>query len=200
MSMNKRIILLALPLALAFAGIVLATVELSDNDAEAVPADNGTSNNLSIGGRMQQYVGFYGNVSYEVRNNTDPGDVLYQKTVNYGKLYFVKAGATLTAPFTASPADADANGNFSLTGYYNTSNHFDTSATVCGIAATPKLNTTDNRMTGIFFDSIPDTPNYFFCTDVGSFASTNGFGRIGYEIIVAKTPTYIAYDIWYDFN
>ncbi len=185
---------------LALSAWVVAVVQQSDNTAVAVPTNNGTSSNTTVTGRMQMYVGFYGNLTLQVRNNTATGNVLYQKNVQYGKLYFFKAGVTPTAPYTAAPTTgSNTNGNFSLTGFYNTSYHFDTQDTVCGIASTNKLNTTDNRMTGIYYDSLSaGAPNYFFCTDIGAFTSTNGFGTIGYEIIVAKTPTYTSYDIWFD--
>ncbi|MFH1107429.1 MAG: hypothetical protein V1787_06065 [Candidatus Micrarchaeota archaeon] len=196
--MDRRVLFLALPLALMFAGIVLATVEITDNTNVAVPSDNGTSLNTSVAGRMQQYVGYYGNVSMQVRNNTNLGNVLYFKTVNFGRLFFVKTGATLTTPFTVAPTNAVTDANFSLTGYYNTSNHFDSTAVVCNLTNSNKLNTTDNRLTGIYYDAAA-VPNYFFCTDIGSFTSSNGFGNeLSYEIIVAKTATYIAYDIWFD--
>ncbi len=195
----KYKIAVALAVLVAFSMLAMANVEESDNVNVPVPTQNGTSSNTTVTGRMQQYVGFYGNLTFQVRNNTNVGNVLYYKTVTYGKLYFFKTGAIPTEPFTAAPTSALTNSNFSLTGFYNTSNHFDTQATVCGINSVNKLNTTDNRTVGIFYDAAT-TPNYFVCTDVGAFTSGNGFGTISYEIIVPKTTSYLNYDIWYNLD
>ncbi|MBU1197021.1 hypothetical protein KJ765_00760 [Candidatus Micrarchaeota archaeon] len=195
---NKRVLSLALPIAFALlVTFVWAAVEQSDNTAEPVPTNNGTSRNMSVAGRMQQYVGFYGNVSFEVRNDTSLGNVMYRKTVHYGKLFFFDEGDTPTEPFSAAPTTANTDGNFSLTGYYVTSNHFDTQDTVCNTSSVNKLNTTDNRLTGIFYDAAAPS-NYFFCTEISAFTSTNGFGTLSYEIVVAKTSSYMSYDIWFD--
>ncbi|MBU1196970.1 hypothetical protein KJ765_00505 [Candidatus Micrarchaeota archaeon] len=191
-----------LAVVIASAIYVAAAAEQSDYTNWAVPAENGTANNTNITGRMQQYVGFYGNVSSQVRNSTALGNVLYQKGVTSGVLYFLKGGATPTAPFVNASTNSTTDGNFSLTGYYSTANHFDTNASdgQCGSNLDIKvLNTTDSRSTGILFDSsTPGTENYFFCTNISSFTSTNGFGTINYQIIVAKTPSFLSYDIWYD--
>ncbi len=186
-------------LFLAFS--VYAVPSQSDYTNWQVPSQNGTANNTNITGRAQMYVGFYGNMSIQVRNNTATGNVLYQKNVEYGKLYFFKAGATPGSVFLNASTNATVNGNFSLTGAYNLSYHFDvtTIEPYCGVNNASVLNTTDNRRTAILYDNTaPPSTNYFFCTQLGSFTSTNGFGTINYEIIVAKTPTYMSYDIWFD--
>ncbi|MBU1197719.1 hypothetical protein KJ765_04360 [Candidatus Micrarchaeota archaeon] len=197
-----RILALGLIVAGVMSVIVYAAVEQSDNTNVAVPTNNGTSTNLSVAGRMQQYVGFYGNMSYQVRNDTTVGNILYQKTVTQGVLYFFKNGATPTEPFVNASTNSTTDTNFSLTGYYVTGNHFDTNASDGQCASNldlKVLNTTDGRSTAILFDSsTAGTENYLFCTNISSFTSTNGFGTINYEIVVAKTPTYMAYDIWHD--
>ncbi|MFH1107500.1 MAG: hypothetical protein V1787_06440 [Candidatus Micrarchaeota archaeon] len=177
--------------------LVFAVAEQSDNTNVAVPADNGTSSNTSIAGRMQQYVGFYGNVSFEVRNNTNLGNVLYRKTVTSGVLYFLKNGDTFPGTLVNATANTTADSVIGVSGYYNTSNHFDSRGNLCNTLNVSKLTTTDSRTTGLLSD--PNNTEYMFCTDIGYFTSSNGFGsELSYEIIVAKTPAYMAYDIWFD--
>ncbi|MFH1107235.1 MAG: hypothetical protein V1787_05040 [Candidatus Micrarchaeota archaeon] len=185
-------------IALLFASGAGALPEQSDYPNWQVPDDNGTANNTNITGRMQMYVGYYGNVTMQVRNSTQLGNVMYNRSVTSGKLYFMKNGVSPPASFINATANSTADGVIGLTGFYSTVYHFDSRQDACGVANVSKLNTTDNRMTGL----LSNTANtaYFFCTDIGSFFSSNGFGTISYEIIVAKTPAYMAYDIWFDLS
>lgn len=198
---NGLKVFVAFLLVLATIGYVARAVTESDNTNVATPA-NGTSSNTSVTSLSEQYVGFYGNLSIQVRNNTATTNVLYRKTVTTGKLYFFKAGAVPGTKFLNASTNTTSNNNFSLTGFYNLSYHFDqiTLEPYCGINNVSYLNTTDNRMTGVLYDNAgAGTENYFFCTTLGNFASTNGFGRLNYEIIVPKTTgSYTNYDIWYD--
>ncbi len=188
-------------LLLATMAVYVAAAQVSDNTNIAVPANNGTSTNQSVTGLAEQYVGFYGNMSIQVRNNTAAGNVLYQKSVNSGRIYFFKTGATPGTIFLNASTNTTSNENFSLTGAYNLSYNFDQISIqpLCGVNNVSYLNTTDNRQTRILYDNAgAGTENYFFCTPIGNFLSTNGFGRINYEIVVAKSVTYSAYDIWFD--
>ncbi|MFH1257889.1 MAG: hypothetical protein ABIG96_06550 [Candidatus Micrarchaeota archaeon] len=197
--MNSRFwLLVVLLVAIGFVNLVTSSVYLSGNQDVAVPADNGTSSNTNISARMQQYVGFFGEINATIilgfaNNNTR----IYQKPVTSGKIFFVKVGAALTGAIQAADADTDTDANFSLTGYYITANHFTLSSTVAGVASVNHLNTTDNFMVGIFKDSAA-APNYFVGTDIRSITSANGMGDVSYEVIVPKTGTYTAYDVFID--
>jgi len=185
---------------LSMASLVVAAAVSSDTTNVATPADYGTCANQDVTGRMQQYVGFYGNVSMQVRNETTAGNVMYSKAVNTGKLYFLKNGATPTQPFlAASPSAPATDGNFSLTGWYASANHFANQMTVCGVASTYYLNTTDEYTVGLFKDSAADpNTNFGLCVDMKQVASTNGFGTTLYQVVVPKTASFTNYDIWYD--
>ncbi|MFH1750439.1 MAG: hypothetical protein ABH863_02050 [Candidatus Micrarchaeota archaeon] len=181
---------------------VRAALQQTDNTAVAVPSDNGTSTYLNVTTRMQQYVGFFGRIWYEVRLNFTTGSgTLYNKSVTEGKIYFYKAGATPTGAILTAVNNSDTDGNFSLTGYYATGNHYVLNSTVCGVTSVDHLNTTDNYAVGIFKDQAA-TPNYFLCTDITQKSSTNGFntvdGNVHFEVVVPKTSTYTSYDVWID--
>lgn len=193
---------LALLLMAFTVNLVLAFPEVTDNTAVAVPSENGTSTLLNVTSRMQQYVGFFGRVWQEVRLNTTVGSgTMYNKSVSSGKMYFFKAGSTPTGVFTPALNNSQTDGNFSLSGFYVTGNHFVLNSTVCGTASVDHLNTTDNYMNGIFKDAAA-TPNYFLCVDILPKTSTNGFespdGNVQFEIVVPKTASYLSYDIWID--
>ena len=189
---------LAVLMLLSLASLAAAAAVASDVSNVAVPV-YGTSKNQDVTGRMQQYVGFYGNVAMEVRNNTSAGNVMYNKSVNSGKLYFAKNGATLSAPFAAAANNSVTDGNFSLSGWYATINHYSSTGTICGVSSAAYLTTTDGYNSTILKDNTADpAKNYFLCVDLASKTSSNGFGSVTYEIVVPTTATYTAYDIWYD--
>ncbi|MBU1197721.1 hypothetical protein KJ765_04370 [Candidatus Micrarchaeota archaeon] len=196
---NNRVFFVAI--LLITGSFMVYAVQQSDNTNVAAPTDNGTSSNLTVTGRMEQYVGFYGNLTMQVRNNTAVGNVLYTKPVSQGVLYFFETGVTPSEPFVNASTNSTTDGNFSLTGYYVTANHFDSSASdgQCGSALNMRvLNTTDSRSTAIIYDSTgAGTEKYGFCTNLSNFATTS-FGRINYQVVVAKTAGYNAYDIWFD--
>lgn len=180
------------------ANFTSSSIFLTDNQNVAVPSDNGTSSNLNITGRMQQYVGYYGNINTTVilsaaNNNTR----MYTKLVTQGKVYFFRQGQEPTGTFTPALNNSQTDGNFSLSGYYVTGNHFALNSTVCGVESVDHLNTTDNYMVGIFKDSAT-TPRYFLCTDIRTMTSANGMGTVSYEIVVPKTAIYTAYDVFVD--
>ena len=181
---------------IAVVAIFVRAAVISDNTNVAVPTTNGTSSNTSITGLAEQLVGFYGNVTVQVRNNSAAGNILYQKPVTTGVLYFLKTGQAFPNAVVNATANTTADGVIGFTGFYASSNVFDSRQDACGETNVSKLNTTDNRMTGLLSNNTND--QYFFCTDIGSFTSANGFGTIGYEIIVPKTLTYTSYDIWFD--
>ncbi len=184
---------------LLFAPLVVANIVVSDNTNVAVPATNGTSSNVNITALAQQYVGFYGSVAVDVRKNTSTGYMLFNKTATGGKLYFYDQGVTVDQNVLAAPANTETSGNFSLTGSaYNVSQYFTLSQTVCGVASTNSLNTSDGYLVGIFRNQTGFGANYFLCVDISNKTSTNGFGTVQYEIVVPKTATYIAYDVYYD--
>ncbi len=200
---NRKIGLITI---MAFAVIVLAgyvnsAIQTTDNLGVPVPAANGTSSNLNISARMQQYVGYFGNVVTMVRLNTTNASgsnlQLYNKSITTGKIYFAKSGATLTGAITPAMNNSQTDGNFSLTGVYITGNHFIRNGTICGVASVDHLNTTDNYGVGIFKDAAAD-PNYFLCTDILTKTSNYGFGSVGFEAVVPKTSTYAAYDVYID--
>ncbi len=195
---------LALILLVFTVNTVKAVVEQSDNLGVPVPANNGTSTLLNVTARMQQYVGFFGNVISVVRLNVtnvtgSPNYQLYNKTATSGDIYFFQSGDTPTTPFINARNNSETDGNFSLTGYYVTGNHYEynESGTICGSGWANYLNTTDGYRVGIFRDSSA-TPNYFLCTDISQVSSVNGFGNVNFEVIVPKTSTYSAYDVWID--
>lgn len=182
--------------------VVRAPLYITDNTNVAVPVENGTSTNLNVTSRMQQYVGFFGRVWAEVRLNATPGSgTMYNKSVTNGSIYFFKTGSTPTTPFSNAGLGDTTDLNFSLTGYYKVTNHFVNSGRVCGTNSVNHLNTTDNYAVGIFKDSAA-TPNYFVCTDIQIKISQNGFssvdGNVAFEVIAPKTVSYQAYDIWID--
>ncbi|MFH0971375.1 MAG: hypothetical protein V1835_02300 [Candidatus Micrarchaeota archaeon] len=181
---------------------VKAPLYVSDNTNVAVPDENGTSTLLNITSRMQQYVGFYGRIWAEVRRTATVGSgTMYNRTMDRGFIYFFKNGATPTYAFVPAINNSETDGNFSLTNYYITGNHYMNNGTICGIAAVDHLNTTDSYAVGIFHDSAA-TPNYFLCTDIQIKVSTNGFdttdGNVAFEVVVPKTSSYQAYDVWID--
>lgn len=183
-------------LLLFLATFLVSGARVSDNTNVAVPTDNGTSSNTSATGLMEQYVGFYGNLTMQVRNNTAAGNVLHQKGVTSGVMYFLKTGQVIPAAIVNATANTTADGILGLTGWYISSNHFDTRTDTCGVTNVSRLTTTDSRITGLLSNTTNN--QYFFCTNVSSFTSTNGFGTINYEIVVPKTGLFTAYDIWYD--
>lgn len=191
----KRFALAAIAL-LSMASIAAAAAVISDLTNVAVPV-YGTCSNQSVTGRMQQYVGFYGTVAMQVRNNTLAGNIMYQKAVSSGKLYFLKTGVTPTAPFVLAAADSAADTAFGLSGNYITADHYTGTGTMCGVSNAKYLNTTDLYNSTILKDSA-GTPNYVVCAELAQKTSTNGFGSVAYEIVVPTTATYTAYDIWYD--
>ncbi|MFH1257337.1 MAG: hypothetical protein V1658_00205, partial [Candidatus Micrarchaeota archaeon] len=155
---------------------------------------------LNVTTRMQQYVGFFGNVTAEVRLNvTVNSGTLYRKDVDRGKIYFFDTGATPTMPFVPALNNSETDGNFSLTGFYVTGNHFIYNNTVCGVVSVDHLNTSDNYMVGIFRDAAA-APNYFICTDIRPVSSSTGFGAVEFQAVVPKTGLYMAYDVWIDFE
>ncbi len=174
---------------------------VTDNLGVATPSQNGTSFDLNVTSRMQQYVGYFGNVVTMVRLNTTNASgsnlQLYNKSITTGKIYFAKSGATLTGAITPAMNNSQTDGNFSLTGVYITGNHFIRNGTICGVASVDHLNTTDNYGVGIFKDAAAD-PNYFLCTDILTKTSNYGFGSVGFEAVVPKTSTYAAYDVYID--
>jgi hypothetical protein len=182
---------------LVFATLIYAAATITDNTNVATPT-GGESSNQSLTGLANQYVGFYGNVSIQVRNNTAGGNILYNKPVNSGKVYFLKNGEVIPNTLVNATANSTADGVIGLTGAYGTASMYDSRQDACGITNVSKLNTTDNRMTGLLSNLTND--QYLFCTDIGSFTSTNGFGTINYEIVVPKTGTFAAYDIWFDLS
>jgi hypothetical protein len=163
-----------------------------------VPTDNGTSSNTSITGRMEQYVGFYGNVSMQVRNNTAAGNVMYRKGVTSGRLYFLKASVSFPTELVNATANSTADTVIGVSGFYSTATQFDSRGNICSKTNVSKLTTEDSRTTGML--SNVDNSVYLFCTDLGSFTSTNGFGTINYEVIVASTASYASYDVWFDLS
>ncbi len=181
---------------------VRATLSQTDNLGSPVPAQNGTSIYLNVTSRMQQYVGFFGRIWNEVRLNVTNGSgVLYNKSMTSGKIYFFKAGESSTGAIVPALNNSQTDGNFSLTGQYITGSHFVKNSTICGVASVDHLNTSDNYGVGIFRDSAA-IPRYFLCTDIQAKTSTNGFntvdGNVYFEVVVPKTSTYQAYDIWVD--
>lgn len=201
---GRKMAWVALALAVA-AGLLAQALSAipaqSDQTNVAVPAQNGTSAMTNLTGLAQMYVGFYGNVSIQVRNDTSAGNVLYRRGVSYGKLYFFKAGAVPGNVFLNASTNATVNDKFSLSGAYNLSYNYDriTLEPFCGVNNVSYLNTTDNIRTGLLYDNAgAGTENYFFCTQIGSIASANGFGPINYEAVVVKSPSYMSYDIWFD--
>jgi hypothetical protein len=189
---------MALALILSVQLVAAANIEATDNTNVAVPADNGTSSQVNITAKMEQYVGFFGTVAVAVRRNTTNGYVMYNKTATSGKLYFYKAGSTVDGNVLAAPASSVSDGNFSLSGFYATANHFTSSLTVCGVASSNALTTTDGLNTSIYRNQTAGGANYFLCTDIANTVSTNGFGTVQYEIVVPKTSLYTAYDVYYD--
>ncbi|MBI5225398.1 hypothetical protein HY989_06020 [Candidatus Micrarchaeota archaeon] len=185
--------LLILAIAVKFAS---AAIQQTDNTAVAAPTENGTSTLLNVTTRMQQYVGFFGHINTTVRLNTNPASaILYTRLVTQGKIYFFKAGATPQTPFTTALNNTATDNNFALTGYYVTGNHYMNNGTICGQSSTNFLNTTDQYGVGIFKDA---AFNYFVCSDIVQKTSTNGFGSVGFEVIVPKTSNYTSYDVWID--
>ncbi|MEK6843187.1 MAG: hypothetical protein AABY04_01745 [Candidatus Micrarchaeota archaeon] len=194
--MNRKfVLLLGLALALILSRPVLAAIFVTDNTAVAVPTANGTSTLLNVTARMQQYVGFFGQVNATVKLTAGGSNILYAKLVSSGKIYFFKAGAVPQTPFTTALNNTATDNNFQLSGYYITGNHYMNNGTICGQASTNFLNTTDNYGVGIFKDT---NFNYFLCTDISTKVSTNGFGTVGFEVVVPKTANYTSYDVWID--
>ncbi|HLC48410.1 MAG TPA: hypothetical protein VJI13_05025 [Candidatus Norongarragalinales archaeon] len=180
------------------AKMAASAIFLTDNTGVAAPSENGTSTLLNVSARMQQYVGFFGVINSTVKINTTVGaPQLYAQPVTSGKIYFVKAGASLSGAIVPALNNTQTDGNFSLTGYYITGNHFVNNGTVCGVASMDHLNTTDNYMVAIARDS-GATPNYLICGDIRTVVSTNGLGTTAFQVIVPKTSTYSSYDVYVD--
>jgi hypothetical protein len=202
--------LFAIGVILLSAGFVVAVIQPSDQvgtQTQGTPL-NGTSNNSNISGRMQQYVGFYGRVTMEVRKTVGVGSVMYNKTVTQGKLYFIKNGENPDwTGLDVAKNNSNTDRNLSLTGYYVTGNHFvfndslliGTERTTCNKSG-DYLNTTDAYKIIVMCDAIgcAGSPKYFFCVDIADKLSANGYGVVQYEMITAKTPTYTSYDVYYD--
>ena len=189
---------IALLVLFGLAVIVHAIVEKTDLTV-IVPNENGTSLQGNVTQRAQQFVGFYGRIEMQVRRTTALGDVMYNKTVQSGRLYFVKETETpVFASTIAALTDAATDGNFSLTGDYITSKHWDAQYRVCGIDNVNFLNTTDGFEIGLFNDAQEDATKYYLCVNIKSVTSQNGFGAVQYEMIAPKTPLYLSYDVWYD--
>lgn len=196
--MKKYLVLVGLVAIALLANFAASSLYLSDNQNVAVPTDNGTSSSINVTARMQQYVGFFGNINTTVilsaaNNNTK----MYTKAVTTGKIYFVKAGAAPTGAITPALNNSQTDGNFSLSGYYVTGNHYIHNTTICGVDFANSLNTTDNYPVAILKDAAT-TPNYFLCTDIIQKTSTNGMGSVSYEVVVPKTGVYTAYDVFVD--
>ncbi len=190
---------------LAFMAHVATSVIQTDNLGVPVPASNGTSTLLNVTARMEQYVGYFGDIVMMVRYNvtnvstsSSPNYQLYnQSVVGEGKIYFFQSGDTPTEPFTTARNNSQTDGNFSLSGFYITGNHYMNNGTICGQESTDYLNTSDNYGVGIFKDSTAE-PNYFLCVDIVRKASAYGFGTTAFQAVVPKTSTYTAYDVYID--
>ncbi len=193
-----NLLVIAFALLLSAPVVMAAYIATSDNLNVAVPAANGTSSQVNITAPMQQYVGFFGTVAVAVRRNSTNGYIMYNKTATSGKLYFYKTGAVVDQNVLAAPTGAATDGNFSLSGFYVTANQFTNSLTVCGVASSNALTTTDNLNTSIYRNQTAGGANYFLCTDIANTVSTNGFGTVQYEIVVPKTSAYTAYDVYLD--
>ena len=185
---------------LVFNNFVGADPVAADQQGVTAPA-NGTADSQNLTVPAQQYIGFYGNVTIQVRKTGGgPGTSLYNKTVFSGCV-FVNDGdiAAPAWPAAVSPPDDNSDGNFSLTGAYLTRYHFVTvfSGTLCGVAGPFILNTTDDFGVGIFRDQNGTNSRHFVGSNIRDMTSTNGFGRLQYEVIVPKTATYG--DAGYDF-
>ncbi|MFH0971910.1 MAG: hypothetical protein V1835_05075 [Candidatus Micrarchaeota archaeon] len=192
---KKYVLLAALVISLVLANFVASAIFITDSTGISVPDENGTSDMLNITARMQQYVGFYGNINTTVRLSTAVGNNMYSKPVTEGKIYFYKNGATPTGAVVAAANDSETDANFSLSGYYITGNHYQVAASICGVADTPSLNTTDNYAVGILRD---EAYNFFLCTDIAVKTSSHGMGTPSFEIVVPKTSTYASYDVYID--
>lgn len=193
----KYLIVVCLAGLIIMSQYVASALFVTDNTAVAVPSDNGTSTMLNITARMQQYVGFFGVINSTVKLNTGAGNILYQKPVTSGKIYFFKNGATPTGALVPALNNSQTDANFSLSGYYATGNHFVNNATVCGVSLVNHLNTTDNYAVGIMKDSAAN-PNFFICTDIRPVTSANGMGAVTFEAVVPKTSSYASYDVYVD--
>ncbi|MBI5224473.1 hypothetical protein HY989_01235, partial [Candidatus Micrarchaeota archaeon] len=64
---SKYVLLLGVALAFFLSKPVLAAIFITDNTGVSVPADNGTSTLLNVTARMQQYVGYYGQINASVK-------------------------------------------------------------------------------------------------------------------------------------
>ncbi len=197
--MNRNYVLvLTLVVVLLLARAVSSAIFITDNTGVTVPADNGTSTMLNITARMQQYIGFFGQVNTTVKINTTAGaPKLYDMPVTSGKIFFLKNGDVPSGAIVPALNDSETDGNFSLTGYYVTGNHFVKNDTVCGIASVDHLLTTDGYKVGIFKDS-GETPVYFVGTDIAQVTSSNGMGTPVFEVIAPKTSVYDSYDVYID--
>lgn len=186
---------------IAFTRLATSAIQVTDNLGVPVPAENGTSTLLNVTARMQQYVGYFGDAVMMVRLNTTNVSgsnlQLYNRSILSGRIYFFKSGATPTGAFTPAMNNSQTDGNFSLTGYYITGNHYMNNGTICNVTSVDFLNTTDNYGVGIFKDSAA-TPNYFLCTDIVRKSSAFGFGTVAFEAVVPKTSSYTAYDVYVD--
>ena len=176
---------------------------VASNADVASPAANGTADSANLSIPAQQYVGFYGNVTIQVRKTGGgPGTSLYNKSVVSGCVFVIDGSLSAPAwPAVVSPPDGNADGNFSLSGAYLTQYHYNTISgfTFCGVAGAFTLNTTDNFQSGIFRDYNGTNARHFVGSNIRDITSTNGFGRVQYEVIVPRTPAYgSTYDFFVD--
>ena len=182
----------ALIAAVFIANFVSAEPVAADQQGVTAPA-NGTANSANLSFLAQQYIGFYGNVTMQVRAVSGPNS-LYNRTVTSGCVFVTDgdhASGVPSWPAKTSSPDTFADGNFSLTGAYITGNHYNTIITsLCGVTTVYKLNTTDDFAVGIFRDGNASTSQHFIGSNIKNIVSSNGFGLVQYEVIVPKTATY----------
>jgi hypothetical protein len=193
---NRNHVIVGLALLFVLARFAAAALYQTDSQNVATPSTNGTADQLNITSRMQQYVGFYGGITTEIRKNSTAGSgSMYSKSVTAGKIYAIPNGQTPTGALIQAKNDSFADGNLSLSGYYVTGNHFLLNSTVCGLTGVDNLLTTDNYAIGLLRDSAGPT-NYLFCTDILPKTSAVNLGEVSYEFILPSTKS--AWDFYVD--
>jgi hypothetical protein len=171
---------------------------------------NGTATNMNLTFDSQQWIGFYGNLTMQVRQTGAALNYsLLNVTVKNGTVYLTKAGEnpSFASSIVANVSDTNTDSNFSLSGEYTTASMGFSNSTgmiICGVGTASNgiwyLNTSDNIPIGILKDG-PGSSNYYMCSKVyPQTANSNLHLAYQYAIIGPKTPSWGngGYDLYYE--
>ncbi len=169
--------------------------------------------NVTIGngvGGSDAYVGFYGNLSFQLRNNTGGGNLLYSSQGRAGSIFLSAAGASpnwLSLQAASRSPDLPAMSaalGLSKPADLLENNYADGYADTCGLSSVSYMLSSDgNWKIGVLYSDEDSSgaysagDNVLFCTEIIT-ASANYLGlQSNYEIAFPKAFANNA-DFWYE--